>query len=216
MNTILASSEGVEDSMAHVEREERWGDHVSINERRNEILRSIGVVLRERGFGSLRMQDIADHLNMTKGNLYYYFTSKQDLLFHCHMKCMDVSLAALAAAEKDDRDAAEKLRTLLTRHIGGILEEAYGAVLLTDLEDLTPDHRRRYITLRDRFERGVRSVVREGITAGIFREADPRIATFSMLGAINWMPKWYRPDGAWSAREIAHKFAHFFVESLQA
>src|SRR6185437_770921 len=141
MNTILVSSEAAEDSMAHVEREERCGDHVSVDERRNEILRSLGIVLRERGFGSLRMQDIADHLNMTKGNLYYYFASKQDLLFHCHMKCMDVSMAALAAAEKDDRNAIEKLRALLALHIAGILEEAYGAVLLTDLEDLSPDHR---------------------------------------------------------------------------
>ncbi|HET6607535.1 MAG TPA: TetR/AcrR family transcriptional regulator [Rhodopila sp.] len=215
MNTILVSSEAAEDSMAHVEREERWGDHVSVDERRNEILRSLGIVLRERGFGSLRMQDIADHLNMTKGNLYYYFASKQELLFHCHMKCMDVSMAALAAVEKDNRDAAEKLRTLLTLHIAGILEEAYGAVLLTDLEDLAPDHRRRYVGLRDRFERGVRSIIREGIAAGFFRKTDPRVATFSILGAINWMPKWYRPDGAWSAGDIAHKFADFFVESLR-
>lgn len=125
-------------------------------------------------------------------------------------------MAALAATEKDNRDAADKLRTLLTLHIAGILEEAYGAVLLTDLEDLTPDHRRRYVALRDRFERGVRSIVREGIAAGSFRKVDPRVATFSILGAINWMPKWYRPDGAWSARDIARKFADFFVESLHA
>jgi AcrR family transcriptional regulator len=202
--------------MAHVEREERWGEHATVDDRRDEILRSLGLVLRERGFGSLRMQDIADHLNMTKGNLYYYFSSKQELLFHCHMKCMDVSIVALAAVEHDKRDAAQKLRWLLSQHIYGILEEAYGAVLLTDLEDLAPDHRRQYVALRDRFERGVRSLVREGIGAGLFRKTDPRIATFSILGAINWMPKWYQPDGAWSAREIARKFSDHFVRSLLA
>ena len=202
--------------MAHVEREERWGEHATIDDRRTEILRSLGAVLRERGFGSLRMQDIADHLNMTKGNLYYYFSSKQELLFHCHMKCMDVSMAALAAAERDKRDAAQRLQALLLGHIAGILEEAYGAVLLTDLEDLAPAHRRQYVALRDRFERGVQAIVRDGIAAGIFRDLDPRVATFSILGAINWMPKWYRPDGAWSAARIAREYSDFFVKSLLA
>jgi AcrR family transcriptional regulator len=202
--------------MAHVEREERWGEHATVDDRKNEILRALGLVLRARGFGSLRMQDIADHLNMTKGNLYYYFSSKQDLLFHCHLKCMDASMVALAAVEQDKRDAPQKLRWLLNQHISGILEEAYGAVLLTDLEDLAPDHRRQYVALRDRFERGVRSLVREGIGAGLFRKTDPKVAALSILGAINWMPKWYQPDGAWSAREIARKFADYFVQSLLA
>ena len=87
---------------------------------------------------------------------------------------------------------------------------------VTDLEDLAPDHRRQYVALRDRFERGVRALVREGIGAGLFRKTDPKVAALSILGAINWMPKWYQPDGAWSAREIARKFADYFVQSLLA
>jgi AcrR family transcriptional regulator len=202
--------------MSHVERLERWGDLTTVDERRDEILRSLGTVLRERGFGSLRMRDIADHLNMTKGNLYYYFSSKEELLFHCHMKCMEISMSALAAAETDNADPAERLRTLLGRHIAGILGESYGAVLLTDLEDLTEEHRSCYVTLRDNFERGVRALIREGIASGVFRKVDPKVATFSILGGINWMPKWYRPNGAWPAEEAASRFADFYVQSLLA
>jgi AcrR family transcriptional regulator len=202
--------------MSHVERPERWGDLTTVDDRRDEILRSLGTVLRERGFGSLRMRDIADHLNMTKGNLYYYFSSKEELLFHCHMKCMDISMAALAAAALEKAGPAERLRKLLGAHIVGILGESYGVVLLTDLEDLTEAHRNRYVALRDKFERGVRAIVREGIANGEFRKVDPKVATFSILGAINWMPKWYRPDGAWSADDTARRFADFFVQSLQA
>lgn len=201
--------------MAHVAREARWGDRTSLDDRRDEILRSLGMVLRQRGFAALKMQDIADQLSMTKGNLYYYFSSKQDLLFHCHMKCMDVSLAALARVAADAAATpAQKLHTLLRLHIAGILEEAYGAVLLTDLEDLVPAQRRQYVARRDRFEQGVRTILADGIAAGAFRALDPRVATFAMLGAINWMPKWYRPDGAWSAQQVAEKFAAWFLQSV--
>jgi hypothetical protein len=65
-------------------------------------------------------------------------------------------------------------------------------VLLTDPEDLTPDHRCRYVALRDRFERRDRSIVREGTVAGLFRKSDPRTAASSIPGAINCMPKMVR------------------------
>ncbi len=200
--------------MAHVAREERWGDRTSVEDRRGEILRTLGMVLRERGFGSIKMQDIADQLNMTKGNLYYYFPSKQDLLFHCHMKCMDVSLAALARAAQGTAPPVEKLRTLLRLHIAGILEESYSAVLLTDLEDLAPAQRCEYVMLRDRFETGVRKILVDGMASGAFRETDPRVATFAILCGINWMPKWYQPGGAWSAQDAAEKFSTFFLQSV--
>ena len=202
--------------MANVAREERWGDRIGVEGRRDEILRKLGEALRERGFASMKMQDIADQLNMTKGNLYYYFPSKQDLLFHGHMKCMSISLAALADAEKASGPHADILRTLLRRHIAGMLEEANGAVLLTDLEELAPAHRKEYVRLRDRFEKGVRKILADGMEAGAFRKADLSVATFAILGAINWMPKWYRPDGLWSPEQAAERFSLFFLQSVLA
>jgi len=202
--------------MAHVAREERWGDRTSIEDRRDEILRTLGVVLRQRGFGSMKMQDIADQLQMTKGNLYYYFGSKQELLFHAHMKCMAVSLAALEGSEHDPSPPAERLHKLLRLHIAGMLDEASGAVLLTDLEGLSADQRRQYVAQRDRFEAGVRRILIEGTEGGTFRKSDPRVAAFAILGGINWMPKWFQPDGVWSAAETADRFALFFLHSVLA
>jgi AcrR family transcriptional regulator len=200
--------------MASVAWEQRWGDKTSVDERREEILRRVGLVVREHGFASLKMQDIADRLNMTKGNLYYYFKSKQDLLFHCHMKCMEISLAALTEAERGDAKPAARLRRLLVAHIKGIIEDSYGAVLLTDLEDLTTEQRRRYVGMRDRFERGVRKIIDQGIASGEFRKIDSRLAGFAILGSINWMPKWYRPEGKLPASSLADGFADFFIHAL--
>lgn len=200
--------------MASVAWEERWGDNTSVDERREAILRHVGQVVREQGFASLKMQDIADRLNMTKGNLYYYFKNKQDLLFHCHMKCMEISLAALAEAERGTAKPHERLRRLLVAHIRGIIEDSYGAVLLTDLEDLTAEQRKRYVAMRDKFERGVRKIIDQGIASGEFRKVDARLAGFAILGSINWMPKWYRPDGKLPANRLADGFADFFMHAL--
>ena len=105
---------------------------------------------------------------------------------------------------------------MLAKHIRAITDEVYGAVMLTDLESLTPLQRRRYVAMRDRFERGVRQLIHEGIDAGEFRRVDPRVAGFAILGAINWIPKWYDPRGELSAAEIAQMFTDFLVRSLEA
>jgi AcrR family transcriptional regulator len=193
-----------------------WRRRASPEARRTEIFRSLGLVLRERGLASLTMQEIADRLGMTKGNLYYYFKDKQDLLYRCHVSAMRLSLKALDEMRKSGEPPATRLRTLLTRHIRAITDEVYGAVLLTDLESLTPAQRRRYVALRDRFERGVRQLIREGIERGEFRKIDVRLAGFAILGAINWIPKWYDPRGELSSAAIADIFADFLVGGLEA
>jgi AcrR family transcriptional regulator len=197
-------------------RRQRWDLATNAQERRDEILRTLGEFLRERHLSSLKMQDIADRLGMTKGNLYYYFKSKHDILFHCHMKSMERSLAALDEVQLMAGAPSERLYTLLVRHIRNITDEAYSAVLLTDLESLTKSQRRQYVALRDRFEHGVRAIISEGIESGEFSAQDVNLAGFAVLGAINWISKWYKAKGTRSAQEIAESFANLFLRGLRA
>jgi AcrR family transcriptional regulator len=201
--------------MSEPARRQRWDLGMSVEQRRDEILRTLGEFLRERQLSSLKMQDIADRLGMTKGNLYYYFKSKQDILFHFHMKAMEHSLAALDEVRMMAAPPSEKLHTLLVRHIRSITDEAYGAVVLTDLDNLTRSQRRRYVTLRDRFEQGVRSLIDEGIAQGEFVEQDVSLVGFAILGAINWVSRWYRIRGPRTAQEVAEVFADFFCRGLR-
>ena len=194
-----------------------WAAAQDVSERRDAIMRGLNTVLRARGRpGALRMQDIADHLGLVKGNLYYYFRNKEELIYHAHVKCVQVSLEALERALAGKARPAERLRTLIVEHILAMTEGEYGAVLLEDIENLTPAHRRKYVALRDELERGVRDLIKAGVAQGDFAKQDPRIAGFAILGAINWIPKWYRVDGELGGREIAERFADFFVRGLRA
>src|SRR5688572_1841484 len=92
----------------------RWnGMPTQKGNRREVILRSVANVLRNSRLSSLTIQDVADELGMTKGNLYYYFKDKQDILYHCHMRSMDISMRALEIATATGETPAEKLRILL-------------------------------------------------------------------------------------------------------
>ena len=202
-------------SMPAPEGELRWDVRASVDDRRDQILRSLASFVRDRRLASLTMRDIADRLGLVKGNLYYYFKNKQDILYHCHVKCIAISLAALDDVSAMDLPPADALRTLLIKHIRNITEDPYGGVLLTDLESLTPAQRRRYVAMRDRFEHGVREMIRGGIADGVFAPQNIDLAGITILGAINWIPKWYRTDGQMSSAEIANSIADQLIRSLR-
>jgi AcrR family transcriptional regulator len=195
----------------------RWGGRDSLtSSRRDEILRCVGDVLRDSRSSSLTMRSIADELGITKGNLYYYFRDKQDILYHCHMRCMELSLEALRAVEalKEVQSARAQLHTLLVRHISAILQHGVGNILLTDLENLTAEQRANYVEKRDDFESGIRTLIERGVGSGEFECGNVKLASLTLLGAINWSSKWYRPSGELSLAEVAEGMATFLLRAL--
>lgn len=182
-------------------------------DRRDEIVRGAAAVLRRTG--SLRMEQVAEHLGLVKGNIYYYFKNRQDLIFHCHVRCTELSLEALEEIEPKPISAEARLRELLARHIEIIIASDYGGALLANMEELTPAQRRKDVALRDRFEAGVRRLIEAGIARKEFRPTHVPLAGFAILGSVNWMPQWHRADGALAAGEIAQWFADYFIRGLK-
>jgi len=201
--------------MPETSAEGRWDRSASVDERRNEILRSLSQRLRKTKLSKLNVDDIAKDLNLVRGNIYYYFKNKNDIFFHCHMKCMESSLAALDHVAEMEGSPEERLTALLRRHIDVFTSGPFGGILLADISELSSDQRAEYVKLRDRFEQGVRNLITEGIRKGQFRVQDVNLAGFAILGAINWIPKWYDDDGPLSAEAVAAGMADVLVRGLK-
>jgi AcrR family transcriptional regulator len=197
-------------------RQSDWGGRGDTENRRDVILRALNSVLRAHPRPqSFRMKDLSDYLGLVKGNLYYYFKSKHDLLYQCRIRCLQQSLEVLQQVSEASGPAGGRLTTLIREHILVLIEGQYSAALLLDAGPMTPARRREYVSLRDEFEAGMRRIIEEGIAAGEFPGQNVRMASFAILGAINWMPKWYRPGGASSGADIAEYQARFFVGALK-
>ncbi len=111
----------------------------------------------------------------------------------------------LASPEPPDA----KLRRLIVSFVHTILDELHGTALFMDLQPLTPAHLQKVIARRDRFDQGIRRVLQEGIDAGVFAPGDPKLLAFAILGAVNWIPRWFDPHGAAPSQTIAEAFADF-------
>ena len=79
---------------------------------------------------------------------------------------------------------------------------------------LSTERQAEIIAARDRYERDLRKLIEQGVESGEFREVDSKIAAFVILGAINWIARWYRPEGALHARELGTEFANHLLGGL--
>ena len=184
------------------------------SDRRIEILKSAAAAFRRRGYHGASVDQIASALEMTKGNLYYYFKNKEDILFACHDYSLDLLLALMKDVQAEPSSPEAKLRRLVLAFVHLILDELHATALTLDPEALSPPLLKRVIAKRDQFDHGIRAIIQQGIDQGVFKPGDPKMIEFAMMGAINWIAKWFDPAGPQTSTTIGDAFADYLVGGL--
>jgi AcrR family transcriptional regulator len=182
---------------------------------RVQILHSAAAAFRKLGFHGTTVERIARSLKMEKGNLYYYFRNKEEILFACHQYSLDRLSHVLDDVGACGQPPDEKLRMLIAALVHTILDDLHGTSLFIDLVALAPSHLRTIITRRDRVDRGMRQIIADGMSSGLFAPRDAKLVSFAILGAVNWIPRWFRPDGPAGSQAIADCFADYLVAGLK-
>src|SRR3954471_165968 len=182
--------------------------------RRSEILRAAARVFRRRGLAAAGMREIAEEADLSPGNLYYYFSGKDELLLFCQERTLEHMLTAVEKARARPGSSADRLREVLRAHVHAMLDELEGATAHLEVELLPEPLRRSVIQKRDRYERAVRKLVKQGIAGGEFARCEVALVTRAMLGAVNWTARWYRPDGRQSVMQIAGSLSGYLVKGL--
>jgi AcrR family transcriptional regulator len=182
---------------------------------RVKILHSAAAAFRKLGYHGTTVERIARSLKMEKGNLYYYFRNKEEILFACHQYSLDRLIHLLDGITASTAPPDEKLRMLIAALVHTILDELHGTGLFIDLVALTPAHVRTIITRRDRVDRGMRQLIADGAATGVFASRDAKLISFAILGAVNWIPRWFRVEGPASSEAIADCFAGYLVSGLK-
>jgi AcrR family transcriptional regulator len=183
--------------------------------RRAEILHAALIAFREHGYHETSLDDIAQRLGIRKTALYHYFPDKDAILFECHRESLAELARIIEESEQRCTTARERLAYLLREHVRIMTETLEGSPLAFEVPALSPKRRAEIVAGRDRYEGLLRVLVSAGIEAGEFRAVDPKIAVFAMLGSINWIARWYRPDGRVRAPELGREFTNFLMRGLQ-
>jgi TetR/AcrR family transcriptional regulator len=191
-------------------------NRVHRNERKRvEILRAAAAMFRRRGYHGASIGQISRALKMAKGNLYYYFRNKEEILYVCHDYSLGVILKELKAVEASALPPDRQMHRLIVSFVHLFIDVLHGTAWTLEVEALSPPLLRKIIAKRDRIDRGFRRILAAGMRTGVFAERDPALVAFVIFGAINWIPRWYDPAGRATSHEIAQVFADCLVAGLQ-
>lgn len=157
-----------------------------------EIVTAAAELFGARGYDSVSLEDVAERLDVTKGSLYYYFASKEELVTAAIETLGNewtARLADLPAAHEGS--AARRLRALVREHISIAVREYPAALRLFLVPQEWPAAQRARIKdLRRRHDQLFRSVIEEGIASGEFAVTGVDAALRCMHAAMSQTPVW--------------------------
>jgi AcrR family transcriptional regulator len=184
--------------------------------RQQEILEAAARVFHEKGYESTSIQDIADAVGILKGSLYYYITSKEDLLFEILQSIHEQATITLERTQATPGDALQRIRAFVTFHVTFNAEHLVKiAVFFQDFRSLTPERRQVIVQARDLYDGYLRELIREGQREGVIcPDVDPKLTAIAILGMMNWIYHWYHAGGETSPAELADAYADFVIAGL--
>jgi AcrR family transcriptional regulator len=201
-------------------------------EPRQEILRTAARLFQQQGYDATSMNDVAAALKLSKGGLYHHFQSKDEILFNIMSHAMDITEArVINVVRRIDGMGASggateaRLRTLIRLHIEVVLspEDREITVMLHENHPLPPALRRKinarkkdYLHFVEHLIADVQRDVQRSAQRDVQRKPDspstvrPRAAALALVGMINWIYQWYKPDGPLTGEAIVQQYTDIF------
>ncbi|MGI3165727.1 TetR/AcrR family transcriptional regulator [Pseudooceanicola sp. 200-1SW] len=192
-------------------------DRASIQRRKREAVLETAVRhFNARGFGATSMDDVAAELNVTKPTIYHYFKSKDEILFACVRRGLDGLREAAVEAVGAQGPALWRLVQVMRRY-GLIMTQDFGRIVTrTGDFELSEESRAKFRALKREIDLSMRALVQEGLDDGSIRGSDARMITFTITGSLNWIGRWYDPEGADSARDVVESVIATLLAGLEA
>ncbi len=180
-----------------------------------EVYRTAAEMILQNGYDATSVSDIAAALGITKAGLYHYIHGKTQLLFDIMQYGLDQLDREVAQPAMQIRDAETRLRFMIAMH-ARIVTRGHGAVtiLVDEARALSPAQNRKITRRKRDYVDFLRATLGEMKAQRKLRDVDATVATFSLLGMINWLSRWYQPDGALDEKQIAEQIVDIALNGL--
>jgi AcrR family transcriptional regulator len=190
---------------------------------RQEILRTAARLFQQRGYDATSMNDVAAALKLSKGGLYHHFQSKDEILFEIMNHAMEITQELVIAPVRRIVGPEDRLRALIRLHIEVVLSprDREITVMLHENHPLPLALRKRINTRKKEYIHFVEGLITD-VQMNAQRErhtkcaVTPRAAAFALLGMINWIYQWYKPEGDLQAHNLVPQFTDMVFGGILA
>jgi AcrR family transcriptional regulator len=138
-----------------------------------------------KGFKSTSLDEISEHLKVSKGAFYYYIKNKEDLLFNCYTFTLDATQAIHSHVEDLDLTGMEKVEQVCRRMFIVENSDAGPLIRFTSLTALPPARREKVVARIAKSNHRFGEFIREGLQDGSIRPINDLVAEHLVSSATN-------------------------------
>ncbi|MBS2961926.1 TetR family transcriptional regulator [Actinocrinis puniceicyclus] len=171
-----------------------------------------------QGVEGTSVQEIVAAAGVTKGAMYHYFASKDDLLYEIYHRLLSRQTERLNAIADGPGSARERVRAAAADVVESTLDSIDEAIVSFRSVHMLPNPQRAQVRAeRRRYHERFRELVEEGQRDGAFRDDVPAdLAVHFFFGSVNQLGTWYHRDGGLTRQQIAEQYARLFLAGLGA
>jgi len=196
--------------------EERAREREQLRElKREAVLLAAAQEFNARGYHNTRLEEIAKRLNVTKPTIYYYVTNKDEILTEVFRTGCGALAEAADEVDQSNLTGLDKLSAFMSRYAELMTTDFVKNVALLEDTCLGPEMRAEVREIKSAIDGRFRAFVEEAVREGAIAACDPKLAAFTIAGALNGIARWYQPDGPRSAQEIAEITVDMLVDGLR-
>lgn len=184
-------------------------DRSTYDEKLESILRASAIIFADKGYHQASIRDIARATGVSLSGLYYYFQSKEDLLFLIQDHAFGKLVQNLDELLEGVSDPHRRIRLLIENHLRYFVSNmAEMKVLSHEADTLSGDYLQRVNARKRKLTDTAMTILSELRPDGVL---DLRVATFSLFGMMNWVYNWYRPERDVPVEQLAEQMSGLFL-----
>ena len=181
---------------------------------KDRMLRAAAKCFNEKGYSGSSLKDVADILGLTDAALYYYVKNKEELVYLCYLRAGEVGRESMDRALADGGCGLD-IVTHYIRYHGSAMVGAEGPIaIMSEIPSLKPEHREEVLDISRRHSTRFESLLDRGIGDGSIAPCDVRMTGNAIMGALNWVPKWFHGDAA-VAQTVVEEFPAILSAGLR-
>ncbi|MBP2406239.1 HTH-type transcriptional repressor KstR2 [Streptomyces netropsis] len=171
----------------------------------------------DQGYDRTSVQEIVEAAGVTKGALYHYFGSKDDLLHEVYARVLRLQQERLDALADSDAPVERRLRDAAADVVVTTIENLDDTkIFFRSMHHLAPEKDKQVRAERRRYHERFRALVEEGQRTGVFSAATPAdLVVDYHFGSVHHLSSWYRPDGPLRPQQVAEHLADLLMRALR-
>ena len=183
--------------------------------KRQAVLIAGARLFHERGYHQTSLDDIAKSLGVSKPSLYYYIKNKDEIVYEIIANSLRMTKDEFAKARASKGNGLEKILGFFRSYALHLHDDFGRCAASVDILVLGNELQEKITDARTSIDREIRLLVAEGQEDGSVAALDPKLVTFYMFGAFNWIAQWYQTSGPLKPEAVADAFVAFTRRLLE-